>query len=53
MTGDLTGIRIGVPRHHFTEAAHPEVEGAEPAGIEAIEAAPYNGQCLPSLVEYA
>lgn len=36
LRGDLTSVRVGVPRRHFTEGAHPDVEKAYRAALETL-----------------
>ena len=36
LRGDLKGVRIGVPRRHFTEGSHADVEAAYRAAIKAL-----------------
>ena len=33
----LNGVRIGLPRRHFTEGVHPEIEAAFRRGLEVLE----------------
>lgn len=37
LTGDLKGLRVGVPSRHFTEGAHPDVERAYGEALEVLE----------------
>jgi len=37
LTRDLRGVRVGVPRRHFTEDAHPEVERAYHAALSTMK----------------
>lgn len=36
LTRELRGIRVGVPRRHFTEGAHPDVERAYRTALETL-----------------
>jgi aspartyl-tRNA(Asn)/glutamyl-tRNA(Gln) amidotransferase subunit A len=36
LRGDLKGVRIGVPRRHFTEGAHADVASAYRAALETL-----------------
>ena len=38
LTGEIKGIRIGVPREYFVEGMNPEVEGAVRAALKQYEA---------------
>ena len=38
LTGDVTGMRVGVPREYFVDGMNPEVEGAVRAALKAYEA---------------
>ncbi len=36
LRGDLAGVRVGVPRRHFTDGAHADVEKAYRAALETL-----------------
>jgi aspartyl-tRNA(Asn)/glutamyl-tRNA(Gln) amidotransferase subunit A len=36
LSGDVSDVRIGVPRNHFFETVHPDVDGAVRAAIDAL-----------------
>jgi len=38
LTGDIRGLRVGVPREYFVEGMQPEVEGAVRAAIDQLAA---------------
>ena len=38
LTGDIRGLRVGVPREYFIEGMQPEVEGAVRAAIDQLAA---------------
>ncbi len=38
LTGDIRGLRVGVPREYFIDGMQPEVAGAVRAGIEQLRA---------------
>lgn len=37
LTGEVKGLRVGVPRRHFTEGAHPDVERAYRAALDVLK----------------
>ncbi len=56
LTGDIRGLRVGVPREYFVEGMQPEVEGAVRAAIDRLAALgaevrpislPHTGYALP------